>query len=115
MTKVVVAMSMSLDGIAGPQSADADGMAIFTAILGWQFPLRSWRRGTGHGRRGGFGGLPGVGGQLRPVRSAGHRPDDVRFRLSELGREPTVPRTRVRRDSSRQERISKSGGLAIRS
>jgi len=29
MTKVVVAMSMSLDGIAGPQSADADGMAIF--------------------------------------------------------------------------------------
>jgi len=43
MTKVVVAMSMSLDGIAGPETADADGMAIFTAILGWQFPLRSWR------------------------------------------------------------------------
>jgi hypothetical protein len=42
MTKVVVAMSMSLDGIAGLESADADGMAIFTAILGWQFPLRSW-------------------------------------------------------------------------
>ena len=38
MTKVVVAMSMSLDGIAGPESADADGMAIFEAILGWQFP-----------------------------------------------------------------------------
>jgi dihydrofolate reductase len=43
MTEVVVAMSMSLDGIAGPESADAAGMAIFTAILGWQFPLRSWR------------------------------------------------------------------------
>ena len=43
MTKVVVAMSMSLDGIAGPESADADGMAVFTTILGWQFPLRSWR------------------------------------------------------------------------
>jgi dihydrofolate reductase len=43
MTKVVLGMSMSLDGIAGPESADADGMAIFTAILGWQFPLRSWR------------------------------------------------------------------------
>jgi len=43
MTKVVVAMSMSLDGIAGPETADADGMAVFTAILGWQFPLRSWR------------------------------------------------------------------------
>ena len=47
MTKVVVAMSMSLDGIASPQSADADGMAIFTAILGWQFPLHSWRQEQG--------------------------------------------------------------------
>ena len=47
MTKVVVAMSMSLDGIAGPESADADGMAVFTAILGWQFPLRSWREQQG--------------------------------------------------------------------
>ena len=47
MTKVVVAMSMSLDGIAGPESADADGMALFTAILGWQFPLRSWRQEQG--------------------------------------------------------------------
>ena len=47
MTKVVVAMSMSLDGMAGPKSADADGMAIFTAILGWQFPLRSWRQEQG--------------------------------------------------------------------
>jgi dihydrofolate reductase len=44
MTKTVIAMSMSLDGIAGPESADADGMALFTAILGWQFPLRSWRQ-----------------------------------------------------------------------
>jgi dihydrofolate reductase len=40
-------MSMSLDGIAGPESADADGMAIFAAILGWQFPLRSWREQQG--------------------------------------------------------------------
>jgi dihydrofolate reductase len=40
-------MSMSLDGIAGPESADADGMAIFEAILGWQFPLRSWREQQG--------------------------------------------------------------------
>ena len=51
MTKVVVAMSMSLDGIAGPESADAEGMAIFTAILGWQFPLRTWRER--HGMDGG--------------------------------------------------------------
>ena len=47
MSRVVVAMSMSLDGIAGPESADADGMAVFSAILGWQFPLRSWRKEQG--------------------------------------------------------------------
>ena len=47
MTKVVVGMSMSLDGIAGPQSADEDGMAVFAAVLGWQFPLRSWREQQG--------------------------------------------------------------------
>ncbi|MGH3182322.1 MAG: hypothetical protein ACRDOE_10525, partial [Streptosporangiaceae bacterium] len=44
-----MAMSMSLDGIAGPESADADGMTIFTAILGWRFPLRSWRQEQGAG------------------------------------------------------------------
>ena len=59
MTKVVVGMSMSLDGIAGPQvpepgsrdwrsfEADADGMAVFNAILGWVYPLRSWREQQG--------------------------------------------------------------------
>ena len=47
MTKVVLGMSVSLDGIAGPESADAEGMAIFTAILGWVFPLRSWREQQG--------------------------------------------------------------------
>ena len=47
MTKVIVAMSVSLDGIAGPEAADADGMALFEAILGWQFPLRSWREQQG--------------------------------------------------------------------
>jgi dihydrofolate reductase len=45
--KVVLAMSTSLDGIAAPRSADAEGMAIFNAILGWQFPLRSWREQQG--------------------------------------------------------------------
>jgi hypothetical protein len=29
MTKVVAAMSVSLDGIAGPEAADEDGMALF--------------------------------------------------------------------------------------
>jgi dihydrofolate reductase len=43
MTKVVLGMSMSLDGIAGPRVPDEDGMAVFEAVLGWVFPLRSWR------------------------------------------------------------------------
>jgi dihydrofolate reductase len=47
MTKVVLGMTMSLDGIAGPKSADEDGMAIFEAVLGWVFPLRSWREQQG--------------------------------------------------------------------
>ena len=38
---------MSLDGIAGPKTADAEGMAIFESILGWVFPLRSWREQQG--------------------------------------------------------------------
>ena len=47
MTKVVLGMSMSLDGIAGPRVADEDGMAVFNAVLGWVFPLRSWREQQG--------------------------------------------------------------------
>jgi dihydrofolate reductase len=43
MSRIVLGMSTSLDGIAGPQTADAEGMAIFEAVLGWVFPLRSWR------------------------------------------------------------------------
>ena len=51
MTKVVLSMSMSLDGIAGPDVPDEDGMALFEEILGWVFPLRSWR--TQQGMEGG--------------------------------------------------------------
>jgi dihydrofolate reductase len=47
MTKVVLSMSMSLDGIAGPDVPDEDGMALFEEILGWVFPLRSWRAQQG--------------------------------------------------------------------
>jgi dihydrofolate reductase len=47
MTKVVVGMSVSLDGIAGPEAPDADGMEVFAAVLGWVFPLRSWRAQQG--------------------------------------------------------------------
>src|SRR5215469_10351653 len=51
MTKIVLSMSMSLDGIAGPYVADEDGMAVFSSVLGWVFPLRSWR--AQHGQEGG--------------------------------------------------------------
>ena len=47
MTKVVLGMSMSLDGIAGPRVADEDGMAVFGAVMGWVFALRSWREQQG--------------------------------------------------------------------
>ena len=47
MTKIVLSMSVSLDGIAGPDVPDADGMALFEEILGWVFPLRSWRAQQG--------------------------------------------------------------------
>jgi dihydrofolate reductase len=47
MSKIVVGMSLSLDGIAGPKIADAEGMKIFEAVLGWVVPLRSWREQQG--------------------------------------------------------------------
>jgi len=47
MTKVILNMSTSLDGIAAPESADADGMALWETIAGWVFPLRSWREQQG--------------------------------------------------------------------
>jgi dihydrofolate reductase len=46
MSKVILGMSVSLDGIAGG-GADADGWAIHESILGWQFPLRSWSAAAG--------------------------------------------------------------------
>jgi dihydrofolate reductase len=47
MTKVILGMSVSQDGIAGGEAPDADGMALHEAILGWVFPLRSWREQQG--------------------------------------------------------------------
>ena len=47
MTRIVIGMSMSLDGMAGPRTADAEGMAIFEKVLGWVFPLRTWREQQG--------------------------------------------------------------------
>jgi dihydrofolate reductase len=47
MSKVVLGMAVSLDGIAGPHAPDEDGMAVFNSIMGWLFPLRSWREQQG--------------------------------------------------------------------
>jgi len=47
MTKVILNMSTSLDGISAPESADAEGMALWEAIAGWVFGLRSWREQQG--------------------------------------------------------------------
>jgi dihydrofolate reductase len=47
MSKVVLGMSVSLDGIAGPETYDEDGKAVFEAVLGWVFPLRTWRQQQG--------------------------------------------------------------------
>jgi dihydrofolate reductase len=46
MSKVVLGMSTSLDGIAGG-SSEADFMTVHEAILGWVFDLRSWRQAQG--------------------------------------------------------------------
>jgi len=42
-------MSVSLDGIAGSSRLDVpeESMAVHEAILGWQFPLRSWQEHQG--------------------------------------------------------------------
>jgi hypothetical protein len=47
MSKVLLGMSVSLDGIAGGAEANEDGYALHEAILGWVFPLRSWREAQG--------------------------------------------------------------------
>jgi hypothetical protein len=60
MTKVGLGMSMSLDGIAGPEAPDEDGMAVFAAILGWQFPLQSCRAQQGRPSTSSPTALPGI-------------------------------------------------------
>jgi len=48
MSKVVIGMSMSLDGIAGGTSEE-DFYVIHEAVLGWVFGLRSWQAAQGMG------------------------------------------------------------------
>src|SRR5690348_17090587 len=47
MTKIVVSMTMSLDGIAAPATTDDAGMEQFSKLMAWVFPLRSWREQQG--------------------------------------------------------------------
>jgi dihydrofolate reductase len=46
MSKVVLGMSTSLDGIAGG-SSEAEFWSVHEAVLGWVFDLRSWRQAQG--------------------------------------------------------------------
>ena len=112
MTKIVVGMSMSVDGIAGPESADADGMAIFTAILGWQFPLRSWR-----GQQGQDGGEDSVDSRVWADNFARFGPQIVGRTMFDYGYEPWgenppfhAPVFVVTHRG--QERIEKAGGTS---
>lgn len=46
MSKVIIGMSMSLDGIASG-TTEADFWDVHNAVLGWVFDLRSWRSAAG--------------------------------------------------------------------
>jgi len=46
MSKVIVALSTSVDGIASG-SSEQDFMAVHEAVLGWVFNLRSWQAAQG--------------------------------------------------------------------
>ena len=112
ITKVVVAMSMSLDGIAGPESADADGMAIFAAILGWQFPLRSWRQEQGMD-----GGEDSVDSRVWADNFAGFSPQVIGRTMFDYGypnwgENPPFHAPVFVVTHRGQERISKSGGTS---
>jgi dihydrofolate reductase len=112
MTKVVVAMSMSLDGVAGPESADAEGMAIFTAILGWQFPLRSWREQQGQ-----QGGEDSVDSRVWADNFARFGPQVIGRRMFDYGYQawgddPPFHAPVFVVTHRGQERIDKSGGTS---
>jgi dihydrofolate reductase len=112
MTKVVLGMSVSLDGIAGPESADAEGMAIFTAILGWQFPLRSWREQQGQ-----EGGEDSVDSQVWASNFARFGPQVIGRRMFDYGdpnwgENPPFHAPVFVLTHRGQERIDKRGGTS---
>jgi dihydrofolate reductase len=112
MTKVVVGMSMSVDGIAGPEVPDADGMVVFNAVLGWVFPLRSWRE-----QQGMEGGEDSVDSRVWADNFARFGPQIVGRTMFDYGYEPWgetppfhAPVFVVTHRS--QERIEKAGGTS---
>jgi dihydrofolate reductase len=112
MTKVVLGMSMSLDGIAGPEFADADGMAIFEAVLGWVFPLRSWRE-----QQGMEGGEDSVDSRVWADNFARFGPQVIGRRMFDYGypnwgENPPFHAPVFVLTHRGQERIDKSGGTS---
>jgi dihydrofolate reductase len=112
MTKVVLGMSMSLDGIAGPRVADEDGMAVFNAVLGWVFPLRSWREQQGQ-----EGGEESVDSQVWAANFARFGPQIVGRTMFDYGYEswgenPPFHAPVFVVTHRGQDRIGKSGGTS---
>ncbi len=112
MTKVVLGMSTSLDGIAGPRTADEDGMAVFGAVLGWVFPLRSWREQQGE-----EGGEDSVDSQVWAGEFARFGPQIVGrtmfdYGIEAWGENPPFHAPVFVVTHRGQERIDKSGGTS---
>ncbi len=112
MTKVVVGMSVSADGVAGPGPADPDAMEIFSAILGWQFPLRSWREQQGQ-----EGGEDTVDSRVWAADFARFGPQVIGRRMFDYGyqnwgEEPPFHAPVFVLTHRGQERIVKGGGTA---
>ena len=97
---------------AGPESADEDGMAIFTAILGWQFPLRSLRKEQGM-----EGGEDSVDSRVWAENFARFGPQVIGrtmfdFGYPNWGENPPFHAPVFVVTHRGQERISKSGGTS---
>jgi dihydrofolate reductase len=112
MSKVVLGMSVSLDGIAGPETADAEGMAVFEAILGWVFPLRSWRE-----QQGMAGGADSVDSRVWADNFARFGPQVIgrtmfNYGYSNWGENPPFHAPVFVLTHWGQERIDKSGGTS---
>ena len=112
MTKVILNMSTSLDGIAAPESADADGMALWEAIAGWVFGLRSWRE-----QQGLDGGADSVDSQVWADNFARVGPQIVGRTMFEYGyphwgENPPFHAPVFVVTHRGQERIEKSGGTS---